>query len=269
LIDLACAEKGRAELVQSSVQALGFLGTNDGDDALDRRIRKTLAGTFRDQQSQRFALIALARVGARAGSSRPEVGVREAASTLLARLDREHGDLRAWAGLACGVLARGLVDAGYSLPVIASLQQSVRLTLADERDPSTLGALAIACGIMGATDAAPHLLELLDREHDDDCRGHVAVALGLMGTREALAPVNRILDVSRYRPELLRRAAIALALLGDKDAVPRLVGLLAEAKGLATQASISALRMIGDLRRSPLVGMLRTAMRRTEPADSP
>jgi len=226
---------------------------------LDRKIRKVLTGSFRDQQAQRFALVALAKIGARAGASRPEDGARESASALLDHLARDRSDLRAWAGLSCGILVRGLLDAGYSLSVIGSLQQAVRLTLQEENDPSTRAALAISCGIMGATDAAPHLLGLLERERVEDARGHVAVALGLMGSREALAPIRKIVDESRYRPELLKHAAIALALLGDADAVPKLVGLLGEARSLATQASLSsALGFIGDQRSIvPLVTMLR------------
>jgi HEAT repeat protein len=258
LIRLATARSQRAELVHSSVQALGLLGTNDGEDPLDGRIRDVLTGSFRDQQAQRFALVALAKVGARAGAARPEDGVREAASFLLDRLSRERSDIRAWAGLSCGILARGLVDAGTTSPVIGSLQQAVRVTLRDERDPSSRGALAISCGIMGAREAAPLLLELLNEERGDDARGHFAVALGLMGAREALGPVNKIVGESRYRPELLQHAAIALALLGDAGAVPKLTGLLAEARSLATQASLStALGFVGDQRSvDPLVAML-------------
>jgi HEAT repeat protein len=258
LIRLATSERRRAELVQSSVQALGFLGTNDGEDPLDRLIRKVLAGSFRDQQAQRFALVALAKVGARAGATKCEDGVREAASSLLDHLERDRNDLRAWAGLSCGILARGLIDAGSSSPVIANLQRAVRLTLQEERDPLGRGALAISCGIMGARDATPALLGLLGKERVDEARGHLVVALGLMGAHEALGTVNKIVDESRYRPELLREAAIALALLGDADAVPKLVGLLADARSLATQASLSsALGFIGDQRSIlPLVTML-------------
>jgi HEAT repeat protein len=235
--------------VQASVQALGLLGTNDGEDALDRRIRKTLAGSFGDQQAQRFALIALARIGARTGTTRTEDGVGEVVDALLEHLSRDRNDLRAWAGLSCGILARGLVDSGSTSPAIGSLQRSVRLMLGDEHDPSVRGALALSCGIMGATDAGPDLLGLLEKERVDETRGNLAVALGLMRAHAALGPVSRIVDESRYRPELLKDAAIALALLGDVDAVPRLVALLAEARSLATQAALStALGFVGDQR---------------------
>jgi HEAT repeat protein len=258
LIRLATSERQRAELVQSSVQALGSIGTNDGEDALDHRIRKTLAGSFRDQQAQRFALVALAKVGARMGASQTEDGVRDASESLLDHLSRDRSDLRAWAGLSCGILARGLIDAGSTSPVIGTLQQAVRLMLMEERDPMGRAALAISCGIMGARDATPALLVLLGKERVDDARGHLAVALGLMGAHEALETVNRIVDESRYRPELLKHAAVALALIGDAKAVPKLVDLLGESRSLATQASLSsALGFIGDERSIlPLVTVL-------------
>jgi HEAT repeat protein len=259
LLRFATAESESAELVQGSVQALGLLGTNDGENALDRRIRAALCGSFRDQQAQRFALVALAKVGARMGSAQPEDGAREAASFLLAQLGGGRSELRAWAGLACGVLARGLADAESSMPVIGSLKAAVRLALQEERDPHARGALAISCGIMRATDAAPVLLRLLDEERVDEARGHVAIALGLIDSPEALPKIHEIVDESRFRPELLQRSAIALGLMEDKDAVPKLVRLLAEARSLATQASVSsALGFIGDQRSvEPLIAMLR------------
>ncbi len=261
LMQLATSSAEPAELVQSSVQALGLLGTNDGADPLDVRIRAVLGGQFRDQQARRFALISLAKVGARAGATEAGAGVQEAAEHLLEQLAGGQSELRAWAGLSCGILARGLSDAGFSLPAVPTLQQAVRLALEEERDPSTRGALALSCGIMGAAEAGPLLLELLEEERQDEVRGHVAIALGLLQIPEALSKVQRLVDDSRYRPELLRQVAIALGLLGDKDAVPELVELLADARGLATQASISsALGFIGDRRSiDPLVALLGNA----------
>jgi len=63
---------------------------------------------------------------------------------------------------------------------------------------------------------------------------------------------------SKFRPELLREAAIALGLLGDKTLVPELVKMLEEAKALSSQASIAtALGFIGDSRSvDPLVALL-------------
>ena len=70
--------------------------------------------------------------------------------------------------------------------------------------------------------------------------------------------MQELVDGSTYRPELLREASLALGLLGDKDAVPALVGRLRKARGLAQMASISAaLGLIGDQRSvEPLVELL-------------
>ena len=60
------------------------------------------------------------------------------------------------------------------------------------------------------------------------------------------------------RPHRHHPSAIALGLLGDKELVPDLITMLAEAKSLATQAAVStALGFIGDRRSiDPLVEML-------------
>ena len=67
-----------------------------------------------------------------------------------------------------------------------------------------------------------------------------------------------IVKESGYKPVLLKQAAVALGLLGDKNAVSLLVEMLSEAQGLATQAAISAaLGFIGDEGSiDPLVEML-------------
>jgi len=84
------------------------------------------------------------------------------------------------------------------------------------------------------------------------------VALGLMGAREATPEIGKIVKDSKYRPDLLKQAAIALGLLGDKELVPDLIDMLSEASRPATQAAISsALGFIGDQRSiDPLVEML-------------
>ena len=63
---------------------------------------------------------------------------------------------------------------------------------------------------------------------------------------------------SKYQPELLRSAAVGLGLLGDKQLVPDLIEMLANAQGLSAQAAISsALGFIGDSRSlDPLITML-------------
>src|SRR5262249_3097739 len=119
-------------------------------------------------------------------------------------------------------------------------------------------ALALGAGLAADTDSANGLLKRLDTQLEDDARGYVAVALALMDCQDAVLPLRKIVSESRYHPTLLRESAIALGILDDKDAVPVLIGMLAEAKGLATQAAIAnPLGFIGDRRSvDSLVAML-------------
>jgi HEAT repeat protein len=253
--------KEPAELVQSAVLALGLLGTNDGGDPLDQRIRSALIAVQKnvsDVQARHFAMIALAKVGGASGGSDPEAGIDQVADALLEQLADGKASVKPWAGLACGVLAELLNRNPVQFSKVGALQIAVRTALEQQKSPADLGAYAIASGIMADRESKYILLRQLASAKDDEARGYVAVALGLMDAREAVVEINRIVDESKYRPELLRQAAIALGLLGDKDLVPKLVTLLQESKGLATQASLSsALGFIGDKNSiAPLVQML-------------
>jgi len=257
-------KKEKVEVVQSAVLALGLIGTNDKADPLDGKIRETLAAVPKDasdQQARNYAMIALAKVGARTatGAKDAEGGIEEVTKALLSQLADGKSGVKAWAGLSCGVMANELAKATNPSSKIATLQGAVRSAMEDEsKDPSRLGAFAIASGIMGDVEAKPTLLKRLDSEKDETARGYIAIGLGLMNALDAKEKINKIVDESKYRPDLLKQAAIALGLLGDKDLVPKLITLLQESKGLATQASLSsALGFIGDQRSiDPLVVML-------------
>jgi len=263
LIDLVERDKERPELVQSAVQGLGLLGTNDDSNPLDARIRRTLLAVPRrisEPQARAYALIALAEVGARfgVGSTGGSAGIGQVAEFLGETVLGGKQSLRPWAALACGVLVHGLLEAQVTSTWIEPLRRVVRTSFEDEKDPSKLGAYALGSGLMDDHEAAKGLLKRLEKQLEDSIRGQVALALGLMQEREAIDPLHALLEKSRYRPALLRDGAITLGLLEDKDAVPLLVGLLEEARGQADQAAIStALGFIGDQRSvDPLVGLL-------------
>jgi len=175
---------------------------------------------------------------------------------LLSQLSKGKTQIRPWAGLAIGVMERGLLD--HKEVQSASALSALRSALRGTRTIIEIGAYAIACGIAGDTDAESILIEKLNTLSDDEVRGHLAIGLGLMGSRDAIEPINEVVAKSKYRGELLKQAAIALGLLGDKALVGNLVTMLAEAKTLTTQAAIaSALGFIGDTRSvDPLVAML-------------
>jgi HEAT repeat protein len=245
-------------IVESAVLALGEISTNGIEDAPVRVALESVLASGRNSGARSFALIALARMGGRTGVQDPDAGIAAIAGRLMSRLAKGQGLERAWAGLAIGVLGHELTRQGASTPVVVELSEALRHALEEERDATVLAAHAIAAGILGDVESVPALLEKLDGIREDVPRGYVAVALGLLARREAIQPIQAIVAGSKYRPELLNQAAIALGLLGDKDLVGVLVGMLGEAKGLATQAAIaSALGFIGDASSiEPLVEMM-------------
>jgi len=253
--------KEQAEVVQSSILALGLIGTNDGKDALDKKIRSALIAVpkdISDQQARHYSMIALAKIGGSIGAEDPDGGIDEVKKALLTQLADGKSNVKPWAGLASGVMVHELNERKFQSSSIVSLQEAVRTSLSEEKDGSKVGSYAISSGIMGDVEATKTLVDQLDKQKTDEARGYVAIGLGLMGARESIEKINKIVDDSKYRPDLLKAAAIALGLLGDKDVVPKLTDLLANSKGLATQASLSsALGFIGDQRSiDPLVQML-------------
>jgi HEAT repeat protein len=254
--------KSEAEIVQSSILALGLIGTNDGKDPVDKKIRELLASAQKDvsdQQAKNYSMIALAKVGGTLGQAEVDAGIADASKVLVEQLGDGKTPIRPWAGIACGVMAYKLADKNVSPSTIASLQQAVRAEIEEEKDPGRIGALAISAGIMADKEATPALLKLLEEEKSEEAKGYVALGLGLMNAGEAVEKIQKVVEDSKYRPDLLKQSAIALGLLGDKNVVSKLITLLGESKSLATQASISmALGFIGDHRSiNPLVEMLK------------
>jgi hypothetical protein len=243
---------------QGAVNGAGLLADNDQDE-LDRWIRARLfdAAQQGDRNVKGLATMALARVAGRDGAgSEPEVGLAEVRSFLLRKLARGTTAERPWAALALGVLERARQDA--RAPLSPDAAQAIRVALAENTSPVELGAYMIAAGLARDLDARDALLARALDPSDDETRGYACIALGLMGAREAVGPLREIVRASRYRPGVLRDAAVGLGLLGDRETVPLLIEMLAEGQGLAATAAITAaLGAVGDVRTvGPLVGML-------------
>ena len=83
---------------------------------------------------------------------------------------------------------------------------------AEKSQGEKLGAYAIATGLLGNNESADDLLAKLERMKDDRTRGYIAVALGLMNAHEAIEPLRRIVKSAKYRPGLLKDAAVGLGL---------------------------------------------------------
>jgi HEAT repeat protein len=250
----------REELRQSCILALGQLADLD-DDAADEIARAELRRNADHGQPQEraFALIALGQIAGRPGSGQGALrtlnGLR---GELVAKLGGGSTGVRPWAALGLGISERSLEDLGSSaFAPSAFVKQELRTAL--QRGQQDLaGAFAIALGIARDSEAAPILGERLLAASDPNQQGYLALALGMIDARDSKADIQRLVRESKYKPELLRQAAIALGLLGDKTLVPELVRMLAESKSLASQAAVaSALGFIGDARSiDPLVAML-------------
>jgi HEAT repeat protein len=256
--------KAENEVQQSCVLALGQIGTCE-KTKLDTEIRETLrriGEKGKDDQSKNFAMISLAQIGGRFGAGEAiEDGIKDTRNYLLLNMTKGKSSIRPWAGLAIGVMERAILDNNNNAGQTPSgtSKDSLRLALKDCADPEQLGAYAISCGICKNIEAKEILVDKLKKVGSDQAKGYVAVGLGLMDARDSVKSIQDIVRESKYKPELMRQAAIGLGLLGDKELVHDLVTMLADAKGLATQAAISsALGFIGDSRSiDPLVEMLR------------
>jgi HEAT repeat protein len=254
--------KERDEVQQSCVLALGQIGDTD-KDKIDVEIREALKrmGNEGDLQSRNFAMISLGQVGGRVGAGEDsEQGVKQCRDELLTYLTKGKNAIRPWAGLGIGVMERSILDNSQSgVTPSSTSKDAVRTTLKDAANPSHTGAYSIALGIAKDTEAKELLRDKLKNAPGDEAKGNVAVALGLIDSREAIKDIQTIVHESKYKPDLLKQAAIGLGLLGDKELVPELVKMLEEAKGYSSQAAIaSALGFIGDSRSiDPLVEMLK------------
>ena len=255
------SSKERNEVKASAILAVGMLGDADGD-GIDRDIRRALAHVpedHTDAQVRNFSLIAMAQVGSRPGRYEGrEEGAHEAAAYILKQLSRGQEVRKPWAGLSSGLMGRRLAAADFGAESATALARALYTALKREKNAQRLGAYAIGAGIAADREAQPLLLERLEQVREEEARGYIALALGLGNVRAAIGPIERIIEESQYRPNLLKQAAVALGLLGDKELVPKLTDMLGQASSLATQAAISsALGFIGDTESvAPLVEML-------------
>jgi len=249
------------EIVRGSIIALGLLGDAD-DEPIDRIIRNALLHKrwkTGDPGLRRFAVIARAEVGGDPGNGdEAEDGAERVAKHLVRRIWADPPVARSWTALAIGVLARRLLDADRGIGLDTDLKRTLRESLLETTDSSCVGAHAIAIGICGDVEAMPILQEKLREATDHETKGYLSLGLGLLGEPDNIELVREVMQQSRYRPDLLRQASLALGLLGDAKLAAELLDMLTEARGYYSQAAIcAALGTIGDRRSiGPLIAML-------------
>lgn len=244
-------------LHQSLVLSLGWLVDADSD-AADELGREALIKALADGQPQvrRYAVIALARVGARTGTGEePDAGQSEVRDLLMTTLSRGNSQLRPWAGLALGVLGRELSLRGQ-VPD-GDVSRALRAALSSSAAPESVGAYALALGLRRDVEALPLLEQKLKRIDDPMAQADLALALGLVGERSHAHIVSNLLEGARYRPLLLHGLATASALMHDRELVPELVTILREARSTAVQSAVAAaLGTTGDRRAlEPLLAL--------------
>ena len=265
LFDIGPFTKDSREVQASCAQALGQIADCDADE-LDTEIRNALIAVpdnVRDRLARNYALIALGQACGRPGDGADPIAGLDVKNKkenprafLLHQLAKAQARVRPWAALAVAIMERSLDDAKQ--PTSLDSKRALREALRDAKSPDEVGGYAVAVGIVRDEASKDVLRDKLEKMGDDDSRGYCAIGLGLIEDRGAIEQIQEVVAEAKYRPDLLKQAAIGLGLLGDKSVVTDLIVMLDEATGLSSQAAISsALGFIGDARSvDPLIAML-------------
>jgi HEAT repeat protein len=258
LATLAPERRPATQIQQACAIAFGLIADADAD-ALDERIRTELLRLSGegDAYARYLSWISIARCAARAGEGpTPRLALPQLEAFLLDRLARANTLARPWAALALGVLQRELSSAGG--PRRTEIDTALRAAMSDAASVDERAALAVAFGLSGDATAAPVLAKLLEESNDDLLQSSAAVSLGWLGARDSIPLLREVLRNSGVRAEVLKSAAIGLALMHDRELVAELVERLRTGSSLAVQSSLaSALGWIGDARAiDPLLAIL-------------
>jgi HEAT repeat protein len=266
---LSSASDEHVDVRHGCAIALGHLLTAGPEDAQGRALLRALEGELHDPALSCLAWISLARASCRPGFDAEPfealgAGPDGTRTFLIERLAAAGSAQRCYAALALGLVERGADEAGVERAE-RSLR-ALRSALEVAGSPDEIGAFATALGLARDRGASEGLRQALERTSEAQARGHVAVALGMVGDEGSTPRLRELVRSSRFQPALVRQAALALGLLGDKEVVPLLLGMLARAPSLSSQAALaSALGLIGDARSlDGLMAMARERGQRTD-----
>ena len=224
---------------RSAVLALGRVA--DPEDETSYAMLRAIALKGSDSLSRNWACIALGRMGAAAA----EKPLKELAFN-------GSGALQAFGALGLALWGKATDD--------TTVGAALRSGLTRVRSESTLGAFAIALGILGDATAEDDLLRLLRTYRSPELRGYAAVALGMIQARGAVPEIRELVGDSGGSPWLRKSAAIALGLVGDRDAVDLLVRVVESARTEYVQSAAAlALGFIGDRSSVPVLERLMTS----------
>lgn len=241
---------------QSSVQAVGMLAT--AGDKRNKDILKTLQNLSKkgkDQQLKHYTAISMAYIGVADATHREDV-----LKFLTSSMKKSSTQYEPWCGLALGVMAFMLNDAGQAIPAVT--MEATLAKFRKTRSPERKAAYAVSLGLMRNELAKSDIREAMDKTKDSQFRGYAAIALGLLDAREAMTYIGEVVDESKRDPDLLKQASIGLGLMKDRSAVDRLIAYLSPEDGkrprLAVLSAVAtALGFIGDKNSvQPLVDTL-------------
>jgi len=230
---------------ESSVIGLGMIGDASATP-VNRWIRWALARSIRTGAplERRFALISLAKVGARAGSDDGSIGAADARTELLHHLKRGRKGIKPWAGLALGVLGHRLRERGIPLDgdVDAALRSAIKRTRADE----DVAAFALASGLRGDEEAMRAITLRLKSHRKPLGRAYGAIAAALICADGASELVLEIFEGGREDPVLSSYSAFALGLTGNHEHLAHLLSALRRADTKHTSALPRAFRSLAS-----------------------
>jgi HEAT repeat protein len=263
LAELLRSEQVPPEVARSLVIALGNLALPEEGEVVELLI--TTAKRHTDSATRHLAKLALGRLFERGGAPNDEAKLQRAKvqEWLIVELrDPERRANRPFAAIALGLIGRGDLATAPDGKVAALTQFSARKlaeTLDDERDPSLRGSVAIALGLMEAKEASATLRAELLLPDNPAVKSYFATALALLGDRESIPRLRELLQDRSLQPAVRIDIARALGMLGDRDFEKQLLDLLAKAEDLPQSAAFAkALGLLGGRDAvEPLVDLAR------------
>ncbi|MGO9881328.1 MAG: HEAT repeat domain-containing protein [Acidimicrobiales bacterium] len=201
-------------------------GENESLEAARRRGDAAAAGHTGDETA------------ARAFFTDPDAGVRAAALGALVRMGRATPQ-DAQSGLAdVDPRARR-----YACELGADLPGADFAALLDDPDDIVVEAACYAVGEVGDSRAVTELVRIASSHSDALCRESAVAALGAIGDADGLAAV---LAALADKPQIRRRAVVALAAFEGPECDAALKGCLADPDWQVRQAAEDVLGVISD-----------------------
>jgi HEAT repeat protein len=241
-------KKRKTLIRQSTVQAIGMVAT--ANDPRNKEIFKVLENTAdkaKDQQMKHYSAISMAYLGV--ADPDPDGTLKVVTEYLMDNMKKSSTPYEPWCGLALGVMAFMLNDAGQAIH--PSAMDATLDKFRKTKSPESKASYAIALGLMGNEQAKNDIRDSMDRVSETTYRGYAAIALGLLNAKEHMAYISEIVEESKREPDLLKQASIGLGLMKDRNAVSKLLGYLNPEDGkkprLAVLSAVAtALGFIGD-----------------------